>query len=69
MAKDPPNVIEADDMVFDFPPEAHVSEINSSSVDAILDQTDTHYILHMNNNSVKVDEQVSLRIILYSCSE
>ena len=30
-----------------------MSEINSSSVDAILDQTDTHYILHMNNNSVK----------------
>ena len=53
MAKDSPNVIEADDMVFDFPPEAHVSEINSSSVDAILDQTDTHYILHMSNNSVK----------------
>ena len=53
LAKDSPNVIEADDMVFDFPPEAHVSEINSSSVDAILDQTDTHYILHMNNNSVK----------------
>jgi hypothetical protein len=53
MVKDSPNGIKADDMVFDFPPEAHVSEINSSSVDAILNQTDTHYILHMNNNSVK----------------
>ncbi len=40
-------------MMFDFPPEAHVSESNSSSVDAILDHTDTHYILHMTNNSVK----------------
>jgi hypothetical protein len=53
IAKDSPNIIEADDEVFDFPPEAHVSEINSSSVDAILEQTDTHYYLHMNNNSVK----------------
>ena len=53
MAKDSPNVIEKGDVMFDFPPEAHVSEIISSSVDAILDQTDTHYILHMTNNSVK----------------
>jgi hypothetical protein len=28
-------------------------EITSSSVDPILDQTDTHYILHLTNNSVK----------------
>jgi hypothetical protein len=33
--------------------ESSSSEINSSSVDAILDQNDTHYILHMTNNSVK----------------
>jgi hypothetical protein len=44
-------------MVFDFPPKAHVSEIDSSSVDAILDQTDTHYIQHMTNNSVKLMNQ------------
>ena len=53
MAKDSQKVIEDGDVMFDFPPEAHVSEITSSSVDAILDQTDTHYILHMTNNSVK----------------
>jgi hypothetical protein len=52
-AKIPENVIETDDIVFDFPPEAHVLAINSSSVDAILDQTESHYILHMNKNSIK----------------
>ncbi len=42
MAQDSPNVTENGDVMFDFPPEAHVSEITSSSVDAILDQTSAH---------------------------
>ncbi len=41
MAKDSPNVIENSEVALYFPPEAHVSEISSSSVNAILDQTDT----------------------------
>ncbi len=55
MAKDALNVIANDEVAFDFPPVAHASEINSSSVEAIYDQpeTDTHYILHMIDNTVK----------------
>ncbi len=53
MAKDSPDVIDNCEMALDFLPEAHVSEINSSSVDAILDQTDTHFILCMDNDSIK----------------
>ena len=53
MAKDAPNVIADDEVAFDFPPEAHASEISSSSVEAIYDQTDTHYILRMTDNTVK----------------
>ena len=47
MAKDSPNVIDNGKVALDFPPEAHSSEISSLGVDAILDQTDTHYILRM----------------------
>ena len=49
MAKDSPNVIDNGEVALDFPPEAHLSEISSSSVDANLDQTDTHYMLCMDN--------------------
>ena len=49
MAKDSPNFIDHGDTVLDFPPEANVSDISSSSVDSILDQTETHYILKMTN--------------------
>jgi hypothetical protein len=53
IAKDSPNVNEdaSGDVIFDFPPEAHVLEINSSNVDGILDQTETHYILLTTNKS------------------
>jgi hypothetical protein len=53
MAKDSPNVVDNGEVVIDFPPEANVSEIMSSSVNSILDQTDTHYILLMKKDSVK----------------
>ena len=53
MAKDSPDFIDNGEMVLDFPPEANVSDISSSSVDSILDQTETHYILQMTNDSVK----------------
>jgi hypothetical protein len=53
MAKDAPNVIDNEEVALDFPPEANFSEITTSSVDLILDQTDTHYILQMSNASVK----------------
>ncbi len=53
MAKDSLNVVDNGEVVIYFPPEAHVSEIMSSSVDSILNQTDTHYILRMKNDSVK----------------
>jgi hypothetical protein len=53
MAKDAPNVIDNEEVALDFPPEANISEINTSSVDSILNQTDTHYILQMSNASVK----------------
>ena len=46
------NFIDHGDTVLDFPPEANVSDIRSSSVDSILDQTETHYILKMTNDSV-----------------
>ena len=53
MAKDSPDLIDNGDTVLDFPPEANVSDINVSSVDSILDQTETHYILRMTDDSVK----------------
>ena len=53
MAKDAPDFIDNGETVLDFPPEANVSDISSSSVDSILDQTDTHYIFRMANDSVK----------------
>ena len=37
----------------DFPPEANIFDISSSSVDSILDQTETHYILRMTNESIR----------------
>ena len=37
----------------DFPPEANIFDIGSSSVDSILDQTETHYILRMTNDSIR----------------
>jgi len=53
MAKDAPNVIDNEEVALDFPPEANISEITTSSIDFILDQTDTHYILQMSDTSVK----------------
>ena len=53
LAKDLPNVIDNDQVVLDFPPEANVSDISDSSVESILDQSETHYILQMTNGSVK----------------
>ena len=53
MAKDSPDFIDNEDTVLDFPPEANASDISSSNVDAILDQTETHYILRMTDDSVK----------------
>ncbi len=53
MAKDAPNVIDKEEVALDFPPEANVSDITTSSIDTILDQTDTHYIVQMSNASVK----------------
>jgi hypothetical protein len=53
MAKDAPNVIDNEEVALEFPPEANISEITTSSVDSILDQIDTHYILQMSNASVK----------------
>ena len=52
LAKDSSDFIGNGDTVLDFPPEANVSDIGSSSVDSILDQTETHYILNMTNDSV-----------------
>ena len=53
MAKDSPDFIDNEEVVLDFPPEANTSDINSSSVETILDQTETHYILQMTDDSVK----------------
>jgi hypothetical protein len=53
MAKDAPNVIDNGEVALDFPPEANISDITISSVDSIVDQTDTHYILQMTDDSVK----------------
>ena len=53
MAKDAPNVIENGEVAVDFPPEANVADISSSSVASILNQNDTHYILQMTDTSVK----------------
>ena len=47
MAKDSTDFIDNEEVVLDFPPEANTSDINSSSVETILDQTETHYILQM----------------------
>ncbi len=52
-AKDAPNVIDNGEVALDFPPEANISDITTSSVDSILDHTDTHYILQMTDDSVK----------------
>ena len=52
-AKDSPNVIDDGEVALDFPPEANDPEINSSAVQAIVDQTETHYILQMTDESVK----------------
>ena len=52
IAEDSPDFIDKGDTVPDFPPEANVSDISSSSVDSILDQTETHYILKITNDSV-----------------
>jgi hypothetical protein len=52
MAKDAPNVIDNEEVALDFPPEANISEITTSSVGSIFDQTYTHYILQMSNASV-----------------
>ena len=43
-AKDTPDVIDDGEIALDFPLEANDSEINSASVSAIMDQSDTHYI-------------------------
>ncbi len=37
-------------LALDFPPDANVSEIATSSIALILDQTDTRYILQMRND-------------------
>ena len=52
MAEDSPDFIENGDTVLDSPPEANISDISSSSVDSILDQTETHYIHKITNDSV-----------------
>ena len=44
MAKDSPDFIDNGETVMDFPPEANIFDISSSSVDSILDQTETHII-------------------------
>ena len=51
MAKDSPDFIDNKEVDLDFPPEANTSDINSSSVETILDQTETHYILQMTDDS------------------
>ena len=45
MTKDSPDFIDNEEVVLGLPPEANTSDINSSSVETILDQTETHYIL------------------------
>ncbi len=57
LAKDAPNVIENGEVAVDFPPEANVADISSSSVALILDQNDTHYILQMTDTSIKSMEK------------
>ena len=52
-AKDTPDVIDDGEIALDFPLEANDSEINSASVNVIMDQNDTHYILQMTDSSVK----------------
>ena len=52
-AKDTPDFIDDGEIAFDFPIEANDSEINSANVNAIMDQSDTHYILQMTDHSVK----------------
>ena len=53
MAKDAPDFIDNTEVTLDFPPEANISEITCSSVETILDQTETHYILQMTNKTVR----------------
>ena len=43
MAKDCPDFVHYGETVMDFPPEANVFDISSSSVDSILDQTEIRY--------------------------
>ena len=45
MAKDSPDFIDNEGAVMDFALEANVVNINSLSIDSILDQIETHYIL------------------------
>ena len=63
MAKDAPNVIDNGEVALNFPPEASISDIITSSVDSIIDQTDTHYILQMTDDSVK---SMSKPLFVYS---
>ena len=53
MAKDSPDFINNGETVMDFPQGANVFDISSSSVDSFLDQTETHYILRMTNDSIR----------------
>jgi hypothetical protein len=53
MAKDASDLIDNDQVALDFPQEANASEISSSSVEMILDQTETHYILQMSDDSIR----------------
>ena len=64
LPKDSPDFIDNGDTVLDFPPEANVSDISSSSADLILDQTETHYILQMTNDSVMLMRNLCLKHLL-----
>jgi hypothetical protein len=52
-AKDAPNVLDSGEIAFNFPQEANDSEINASSVKAIIDQTETHYVLQTTDESIR----------------
>jgi hypothetical protein len=53
MAKVASDLIDNGYTVLDFPPEANASNISSLNVDAIMDQTETHYVLRMTDESIK----------------
>jgi hypothetical protein len=68
MRKDYPNVIVPESPDVDvLPPEANTSELTSSQIEGIIDQTQTHYVLRMRDGSTKsVEKQKFVLSLIHS---